>query len=111
MYDVSAMGLKCADCTAAINELPFEPKADRPVFCRDCNRNHRAAGTNGVRTGFTAGFTPRQAFDVSTLGLTCADCSAGINELPFEPKADRPVYCRDCNRARRATFNVRPSLS
>ncbi len=110
MYDVSAMGLKCADCGAAINELPFEPKADRPVYCRDCNRNHRkdAPGAGASRGGFSAGgdrgFAPRQSFDVSSMGLKCADCGAAITELPFEPKADRPVYCRDCNRNRRQSF-------
>jgi CxxC-x17-CxxC domain-containing protein len=107
MYDVSAMGLKCADCGVAINELPFEPKADRPVYCRDCNRNHRKDAAGGARGGFGGGdrgFAPRQSFDVSSMGLKCADCGVAINELPFEPKADRPVYCRDCNRNRRQSF-------
>ena len=45
---------------------------------------------------FDNGFAPRQMFDVSAMGLKCADCGAPITELPFEPKADRPVYCRDC---------------
>ncbi len=26
---------------------------------------------------------------------TCADCGKEC-EVPFKPKADRPVYCRDC---------------
>jgi len=102
IYDVSAMGLKCADCGAAITELPFEPKADRPVFCRDCNRNRRKATTGAAAGGFDR--PARQAFDVSSMGLKCADCGASIAELPFEPKADRPVYCRDCNRNRRQSF-------
>lgn len=50
------------------------------------------------------GFAPRQMFDVSAMGLKCADCDADITELPFEPKSDRPVYCRDCNRQRRQNF-------
>jgi CxxC-x17-CxxC domain-containing protein len=41
MVDVSAMGLTCANCTKAVTELPFQPNADRPVFCRDCNRERR----------------------------------------------------------------------
>ncbi|OIO52225.1 hypothetical protein COY93_04325 [Candidatus Uhrbacteria bacterium CG_4_10_14_0_8_um_filter_58_22] len=44
---------------------------------------------------------PRQMFDVSSLGLKCAECGNDIKELPFEPNQDRPVYCRDCNRNRR----------
>jgi len=45
--------------------------------------------------------------DVSAMGLKCAECGVDIKELPFEPKADRPVYCRDCNRARRQSFGPR----
>ncbi len=29
---------KCSNCGAAITELPFEPDASRPIFCRDCHR-------------------------------------------------------------------------
>lgn len=53
------------------------------------------------------GFAPRQLVDVSALGLKCAQCGVDVKELPFEPKADRPVYCRDCNRARRRNFGPR----
>lgn len=26
----------------------------------------------------------------------CAECGTEITELPFEPAADRPIYCREC---------------
>ncbi len=35
---------------------------------------------------------------------TCAKCGASITELPFEPDNSRPLYCRDCHRARRNKF-------
>jgi CxxC-x17-CxxC domain-containing protein len=41
MHDVSALNIKCAECGASIQELPFEPAPDRPVYCQDCNRNRR----------------------------------------------------------------------
>lgn len=44
---------------------------------------------------------PRKMFDVRHLGLTCADCGAPIEELPFMPKTDRPVYCPKCARNHR----------
>lgn len=44
---------------------------------------------------------PRKMFDVRHLGLTCADCGAPIEELPFMPKTDRPVYCQKCARNHR----------
>ncbi|MEK7623289.1 MAG: CxxC-x17-CxxC domain-containing protein [Patescibacteria group bacterium] len=45
----------------------------------------------------------RQMYPVN---LQCAECGKAITELPFEPSGDRPVYCSDCLRARRAS---RPS--
>ncbi len=48
--------------------------------------------------------------DVSHLGLRCAECSADIKELPFEPKNDRPVYCSDCARKRRPPKGPRSSF-
>jgi CxxC-x17-CxxC domain-containing protein len=53
------------------------------------------------------GFGPRpqrQMFNVSDMNLKCADCGVAITELPFKPAADRPVYCFDCNKKRRANF-------
>lgn len=41
MYDVSAMGLKCASCGVDITQLPFQPSTDRPVYCQECNRQRR----------------------------------------------------------------------
>lgn len=46
MHDVSALGLKCAECGADILELPFEPtKRDDEtygrLYCQPCNRNRR----------------------------------------------------------------------
>jgi len=32
---------------------------------------------------------------------TCADCGKEITELPFEPTAGRPVYCKECWAKRR----------
>ena len=31
---------KCSDCGADC-EVPFEPKQDRPVYCRECFKKHR----------------------------------------------------------------------
>lgn len=105
MFDVSSLGIQCASCGTKINELPFEPKSDRPVYCRDCNRSRNAdkPQRNNFRQNQNFG-GPRQTFDVSSLGLKCANCQTGITELPFEPKTDQPVYCRECNRERRQNF-------
>jgi len=46
-------------------------------------------------------FPPRQMFKGD---WTCADCGTKITELPFQPSADRPIYCRDCHAKRRSQF-------
>lgn len=93
MFDVD---LTCSKCGAHISQLPFQPSGDRPVFCSDCNRAFRATKTGSV--GMGAPRAPRQMFNVN---LTCASCGTAITQLPFEPSGDKPVYCRDCMKARR----------
>jgi len=38
---------------------------------------------------------------------TCADCKQAC-EIPFKPSGDRPVYCQECFRRRKAANNVKP---
>ena len=83
--------LTCQDCGAEFiftaEEQEFfaarsysEPK--RCPTCRASRRTERAAGGSSVRT--------RAMFPA-----VCASCGKET-EVPFEPKQDRPVYCRDC---------------
>jgi CxxC-x17-CxxC domain-containing protein len=37
---------------------------------------------------------------------TCADCKKDC-EIPFKPMGDRPVYCQECFRRRKATNNLK----
>jgi len=43
MHDITSLNLSCAQCGAAITELPFEPTQREDgtfgrLYCRDCNR-------------------------------------------------------------------------
>ncbi len=104
---------KCADCGNDC-KLPFKPTEDRPVYCRECFQKHKPAprsgggrfggssgGSSGGRSGGYGGRDrgsgfgrrddrPREMFDAK-----CADCGNDC-QIPFKPKDDRPVYCRDC---------------
>ncbi|HJN62302.1 MAG TPA: CxxC-x17-CxxC domain-containing protein, partial [Candidatus Parcubacteria bacterium] len=31
---------------------------------------------------------------------TCTDCGGKITELPFQPSADRPIFCKECHSKR-----------
>ncbi len=86
---------KCSQCGTAITELPFEPSGDLPLYCRDCHRERR-----GQRQGGSGrGDFQRKMYQGN---WKCSDCGADITELPFEPKSDQEIFCRDCYRSRRA---------
>lgn len=87
--------LVCKDCgkefifsageQAFYAEKGFE---NEPVRCRDCReKRRRSRGEGGEQ---------RKMYKV-----ICAECGKET-EVPFEPKNDRPVYCRDCFNKRHA---------
>ncbi len=46
MHDITSLGIKCAECGATIEQLPFEPtKRDDGTFgnlyCYECNKKRR----------------------------------------------------------------------
>ena len=63
---------------------------NEPQRCRDCraNRKSQRGNGNGIPSS-TAGLT-REMFDA-----VCAQCGVETT-LPFRPRGDRPVYCRQC---------------
>ncbi len=80
----------CADCGVQTT-VPFKPTGDRPVKCRDCVQKDRPPRRDGGG-GRGAGGPPRQRIEYE---VTCAECGAETT-VPFEPRGDRPVKCRDC---------------
>jgi CxxC-x17-CxxC domain-containing protein len=94
--------LTCVDCgrtfpfTASEQEF-FASKGftNKPSRCGDCRAARKAAG--GGRSGPSrSGYGQREMFRA-----TCSQCG-GVAEVPFQPRGDKPVYCRDC-------FASRPS--
>jgi CxxC-x17-CxxC domain-containing protein len=84
--------LTCVDCgrqfefTAGEQEF-FAMKGftNKPNRCTDCRTARKAgrgqsAGGGGYREMFKA---------------TCSQCG-NVAEVPFQPRGDKPVYCRDC---------------
>lgn len=48
LQDVSAMNIKCAECSTAIDKLPFTPSKREDgtfgrLYCYDCNKKRRPA--------------------------------------------------------------------
>ncbi len=83
--------LKCKDCgadfvfTAGEQEFYAEKGFENePARCKDCrvNRKNQREGRDGAPA--------REMHDA-----ICASC--GIEtKVPFKPRNDRPIYCRDC---------------
>ena len=93
----------CARCGNSC-EVPFVPRNDRPVYCRECFRadgtgrpkNPDAAESSRTvtrRPGQTRTGGPKDG----PVSATCSECGSSF-EMPFKPRFDRPVLCRDCFR-------------
>jgi CxxC-x17-CxxC domain-containing protein len=90
--------LVCRDCgkdfTWTASEQEFYQKKgfdNQPVRCAAC-RALKKSRMNDTRGGGMV----RQSFEI-----TCAQCGK-TDTVPFKPKGDRPVLCRDCFRTQRS---------
>ena len=96
--------LTCVDCgrtfpfTASEQEF-FASKGftNKPSRCGDCRAARKAAG--GGRSGSNRGGGGGYGGQREMFKATCSQCG-GVAEVPFQPRGDKPVYCRDCFAAR-----------
>lgn len=93
--------LTCVDCNAPFTFTASEQEfyaqkgfTNKPSRCPDCRAARKAqrGGNNaGGRGGYSGSGRPqRQMFQA-----TCSNCG-NVAEVPFQPRGDKPVYCRDC---------------
>jgi CxxC-x17-CxxC domain-containing protein len=88
--------LTCSDCsktfpfTAEEQEF-FSSKGftNEPKRCPSC-RSARRSEKFGRDSGGYSNSGTRQMYPT-----TCAQCGKQT-EVPFQPRGDKPVYCRDC---------------
>jgi CxxC-x17-CxxC domain-containing protein len=116
----------CVDCerefTFSVPEQLFyaERGIRQPVRCLDCRAQRRAErnadafrvgeGVNGAllwndgfgNYGGSASANPKRGprGGVRMYATVCSACGRAT-EVPFEPRGNRPVYCRECFNARR----------
>ena len=86
--------LVCKDCgkefVFSAGEQAFYAEKgfkNEPARCHEC-RDKRRRERNG------------EGHSEIARTVTCAECGKET-QVPFEPKGDRPVYCRDCFNAKR----------
>jgi len=92
--------LACVDCGAEFiftaGEQEFHASrgfSNEPKRCPDCRRARKSSRDDGGYGGGGGGgysSGPKQMYPA-----TCANCGRET-EVPFQPRGDRPVYCRDC---------------
>ncbi|MBI3268263.1 MAG: zinc-ribbon domain containing protein [Planctomycetes bacterium] len=95
--------LTCVECGTSFvftaDDQEFHQKkgyTSEPKRCPECRKARRRAegggggGGGGGGMGGGMGRSDRPMFTA-----TCASCG-GKADVPFEPKQNRPVYCRDC---------------
>lgn len=103
--------LTCVDCgqeftfTAGEQEF-FAQKGfqNKPSRCPDCRRARKAYRSSGNNSG--GGFdTPRYGggggAQREMFRVTCSECGKEA-EVPFQPRGDKPVYCRECFQKQRS---------
>ena len=97
--------LSCVDCaqpfTFTSGEQSFYAEkgfANKPNRCPDCRAARKAQRNSGGGGGMGGGYGggggggrgAREMFQA-----TCSQCG-NVAEVPFQPRGDKPVYCRDC---------------
>jgi CxxC-x17-CxxC domain-containing protein len=85
--------LECQDCAvsftfSAEEQSQFASRGylNEPKRCNEC-RTAKKQQRNGGSNGFQQ---RREMFPA-----VCAECGISTH-VPFEPRQDRPVYCREC---------------
>lgn len=89
--------LKCRDCgvdfefTAREQEFYAEKGfQNEPGRCPTCRSARKQRGNFGG-----GGSNPGQGGERQMYPAVCAECGVET-QVPFAPRSDRPVYCRDC---------------
>jgi CxxC-x17-CxxC domain-containing protein len=122
---------KCSACGGAITELPFQPRSESGLTCRDCWMKQK--GQSGTSTpppeesgssveapmadipeeaGLANEPPPFEGFDEGTSitpgekprfagSWECAQCGGEITSLPFQPRDTSNLKCLDCFKASR----------
>jgi CxxC-x17-CxxC domain-containing protein len=93
--------LTCADCgqeflfSADEQEFYASKGFGEPKRCRSCRAARRNEREGGGAMGAAGGFSRPPRPERELFDAVCANCGQPT-KVPFQPRGDRPVYCRDC---------------
>ena len=90
---------RCPSCRAARKSAQGGGGGGARSYGGDSGYSGGGSYSSGGGGGGGGGYdrAPRQMFDA-----VCADCGQPT-QVPFQPRGDRPVYCRECFQKRRAS--------
>jgi CxxC-x17-CxxC domain-containing protein len=97
--------LNCVDCNASFTFGSGEQEffamkgfTNKPSRCPDCRAARKAQRGESGYSGRGSVGREREMFTA-----TCSQCR-GVARVPFQPRNDRPVYCRDCFATRQPSY-------
>ncbi len=108
--------LTCVDCNAQFTFSAGEQEffaakgfTNKPNRCPDCRAARKAqrsasgggggySGGGGGGGGYGGSRPQREMYTV-----TCSQCGQAAT-VPFQPRGDKPVYCRDCFQSRSGSY-------
>ena len=104
--------LTCTDCGAEFiftsgeqqffATKGFQNKPNRCPDCRAVRKSSRQSGDGGgYGGGDRGGYGGRGYGQREMFSVTCSACGQAA-EVPFQPRGDKPVYCRDCFQSHRS---------
>ena len=112
--------LNCVDCNAPFTfsageqeffaSKGFTNKPNRCPDCRAARKAQRAGGGGGGGGSYSGGGGGGGSFGGGGGGgrpqremfsATCSQCGQ-VAQVPFQPRGDKPVYCRDCFSSRQS---------
>ena len=103
--------LSCIDCGRSFaftaGEQEFYAQRgfqNKPSRCQDCRAARKAAGggAGGGRSNYGGSGGGGARPEREMFSVRCSQCG-GEARVPFQPRDDRPVYCRDCFQSRQTS--------
>jgi CxxC-x17-CxxC domain-containing protein len=119
---------KCSGCGGEIKELPFQPRSETGLTCRDCWSKNNNKSAAPATADVSAPPSEEMPFDIpEDAGVAsgpmpdddgmdakpvvpgekakfegdwrCAGCGGSITSLPFQPRDTSNLKCLDCFKA------------
>lgn len=106
-YAMTDMTIECKECeetfVCTVNEqMWFDDRdLDLPKRCHKCRTKRKTEGVMYIHDATSchsssSGSRPSPAVVITT--ITCSNCKK-IEEVPFSPYSNRPVFCKNCYRS------------